>query len=622
MGMARKRFVSSGLAIGLALASLAAPTPGLAVTGVATQGGATSGPAAALVASSSVVQVANSTTTTSGFRVIPTEDVTGDGRSDLVVIDASNRMHIFPGDGTGKLGTRYTLGGGWNNRSVYAPGDFNSDGKNDLVAIDSKGLLWLYPGNGDFGFGAAKQIGHGWSSYRMIPVGDLNMDGHLDMLGIDSAGLLWFYAGKGNAKFAKAVQVGHGWKGYDLYAAGDATGDGRPDILSIDKNGVLWLYEGRGTGTFKKAIRAGQGWKGVSLSAGADLNGDGRSDVVSLWANGDIKFHAAKGGGQFRASTLMGSGFTGTLPTTPNIKQNPGGGGAISTATKFYVDKTSRAWEEWSKASGSNKAKLGKIANTPQGIWLVGNNNTGLGTVTDTVRSHVNLAKQAGTVPVFVVYSIPGRDCQGGHSAGGLNASSYKTWIDQIATGLNGSGAWVILEPDAFPDYAQANCGGQERVDLINYASSKLSAAGARTYLDVGHSNWVSEQDTAAAAAKFKFGAGGLTGIAINTSNYQSNAKSKEWAEDVLARMNKPGATFVIDSSRNGVHRDSKTSGDNYWCNPTGAKLGRAPEVVSGKEGRLDAYLWIKRPGESDGHCNGAPGAGEWWQQGALDLAS
>ncbi|MEW2037650.1 glycoside hydrolase family 6 protein, partial [Streptomyces sp. NPDC005534] len=35
----------------------------------------------------------------------------------------------------------------------------------------------------------------------------------------------------------------------------------------------------------------------------------------------------------------------------------------------------------------------------------------------------------------------------------------------------------------------------------------------------------------------------------------------------------------------------------------------------------VDAYLWIKRPGESDGTCKGGPKAGEWWADYALRLA-
>jgi endoglucanase len=35
----------------------------------------------------------------------------------------------------------------------------------------------------------------------------------------------------------------------------------------------------------------------------------------------------------------------------------------------------------------------------------------------------------------------------------------------------------------------------------------------------------------------------------------------------------------------------------------------------------VDAYLWLKKPGESDGTCNGGPKAGEFWLDRALELA-
>lgn len=35
----------------------------------------------------------------------------------------------------------------------------------------------------------------------------------------------------------------------------------------------------------------------------------------------------------------------------------------------------------------------------------------------------------------------------------------------------------------------------------------------------------------------------------------------------------------------------------------------------------IAAYLWIKRPGESDGTCKGGPKAGTWWPEYALGLA-
>jgi len=36
----------------------------------------------------------------------------------------------------------------------------------------------------------------------------------------------------------------------------------------------------------------------------------------------------------------------------------------------------------------------------------------------------------------------------------------------------------------------------------------------------------------------------------------------------------------------------------------------------------LDALLWVKAPGESDGSCNGDPAAGQWFQSYAETLVS
>jgi endoglucanase len=84
---------------------------------------------------------------------------------------------------------------------------------------------------------------------------------------------------------------------------------------------------------------------------------------------------------------------------------------------------------------------------------------------------------------------------------------------------------------------------------------------------------------------------------------------------------------FVIDTSRNGLGPlavapygaspynqppgvlAALASGN--WCNPRGAGLGRRPTANTGAA-LLDAYLWIKVPGESDGSCDIAGGARAW----------
>jgi len=82
-------------------------------------------------------------------------------------------------------------------------------------------------------------------------------------------------------------------------------------------------------------------------------------------------------------------------------------------------------------------------------------------------------------------------------------------------------------------------------------------------------------------------------------------------------------AVEVVDTSRNGAGPVSGTEVDGgpAWCNPPGRRLGQAPTSDTG-EPRVDAFLWVKRPGESDGACRpGEPEAGRWWPEYALDIA-
>jgi endoglucanase len=86
---------------------------------------------------------------------------------------------------------------------------------------------------------------------------------------------------------------------------------------------------------------------------------------------------------------------------------------------------------------------------------------------------------------------------------------------------------------------------------------------------------------------------------------------------------------FVIDTSRNGngpldasqyAASPYNQPGDvittltnGNWCNPPGAGLGLRPKALPDSSlPLLDAYLWVKIPGESDGSCNVAGGARAW----------
>ncbi|MEU7978102.1 glycoside hydrolase family 6 protein [Micromonospora sp. NPDC049081] len=70
------------------------------------------------------------------------------------------------------------------------------------------------------------------------------------------------------------------------------------------------------------------------------------------------------------------------------------------------------------------------------------------------------------------------------------------------------------------------------------------------------------------------------------------------------ARPTGPGATTSVDTYVNGGRVDRRFHAGN-WCNQVGAGLGERPKA--NPEPGIDAYVWVKPPGESDGSSSLIP---------------
>jgi endoglucanase len=209
----------------------------------------------------------------------------------------------------------------------------------------------------------------------------------------------------------------------------------------------------------------------------------------------------------------------------------------------------------------------------------------------------------------LVAYNIPDRDCNGPSQGGAGSPGEYQEWIDGLASSLQGKTAAVILEPDALA----LDCDPSVR-SLLQYAVTSLRQnPGVAVYIDAGHSSWVASGDMAGRLREA--GIEQATGFAVNVSNFQPTAGTIGYGRAVSSALgDKP---FIIDTSRNGARNPG---GD--WCNPAGAGLGEAPSTATGDD-RVHAFLWVKRPGESDGPCGQCAGtaAGQFCTSYALELA-
>lgn len=280
-------------------------------------------------------------------------------------------------------------------------------------------------------------------------------------------------------------------------------------------------------------------------------------------------------------------------------------GGLYLETTNPAVAATNRAQAE---GRTQDAAMLRQISGQPTAVWL--GEWFGPTLLKNVLGRHVAAARQQGKTPVFVTYAIPNRDC-GGYSAGGLTPEAYLDWNRVIASSLSGTNAVIIVEPDGLAMLTNGRCPGEDRrrLDTMSKAVDILAGSGLSLYLDAGNSAWAKPEVMASlleAAGVYQ-----ARGFITNVSNFRRVEEERAYDEKLSRLLG--GKSYVIDVSRNG----NGWQGD--WCNPTGAAIGQSPRVTYGTT-RLDALLWVKHPGQSDGTCNGGPAAGEWWESYALDL--
>ena len=197
------------------------------------------------------------------------------------------------------------------------------------------------------------------------------------------------------------------------------------------------------------------------------------------------------------------------------------------------------------------------------------------------------------------------------------SGADYRAWIDGIAADIGGSRAAIVVEPDAL---AMADCLSddqrQERFDLIRYAVDSLTRdPAAAVYIDAGHLRWHSPEEMASRLNQA--GVDHARGFSLNVANFFTTEEEIGYGEAISGLTN--GKNYVIDTSRNG--NGAAPDSPLHWCNPGGRALG-VPPTTQTAGAHADAYLWIKRPGESDGSCDkGDPPAGTFVNQFVVELA-
>jgi cellulose 1,4-beta-cellobiosidase len=226
-----------------------------------------------------------------------------------------------------------------------------------------------------------------------------------------------------------------------------------------------------------------------------------------------------------------------------------------------------------------------------------------------------------------------------------------------------------LVTNESVPKCAEAKSSGVY-VDGVRYALDKLHAvSNVYTYLDVAHAGWLGWDENLTKAVpvytemakETEAGLDSVDGFVTNTSNYTplaepylddpekmiggnpiKSAKIYEYnasfdqADFTAAVYEKFTAAgwpadigMLIDTGRSGwggKDRPTEAQGDTVdkyvdsgrvdrrghrgmWCNYDGAGIGEAPQASPEgyPESHLDAYVWVKGPGESDGSSKEIP---------------
>ncbi len=300
----------------------------------------------------------------------------------------------------------------------------------------------------------------------------------------------------------------------------------------------------------------------------------------------------------------------------------------------FFIDKTwSPAYKQYRayvRRRQKYKASLvRKIALQPQFKWFGRWNQNDRGHTAGSVRSYIRRvhSEQPGSVPQMVTLRHQGKACNHRYRAGGRREDKRtKRWFDAFARGVGNSRVVIGFEPDSLGTVdCLARSRRKARLNVLRYGVDVLSKLpNATIYLEGGASDWEPASRT---AKQLRYiGIRKVRGFMLNVTHYAWTGYNIKHGLDISRRTG--GKPFIVSTSFNGrgpVHykhwvnrAKHKWRRVNVWCHPLLRGLGPAPTTTTAHP-KVDAYLYIGRPGYSGGSCNGGPmPVGSWFEERAL----
>jgi cellulose 1,4-beta-cellobiosidase len=345
----------------------------------------------------------------------------------------------------------------------------------------------------------------------------------------------------------------------------------------------------------------------------------------------------------------------GTPPAPGDVNPFKGKTQFVNPTWAAKLDQTLRSFLR--KGDVVNTLKTYKVQNTASFVWI--SKRADLSNIDDAIAAARKAQKKTGKKQIvgLVLYNLPDRDCSAGESAGELHSDEnglqlykdefIKPYAQKVAAAKDLDFA-IVLEPDSLANLVTnmgvelcANAAPVYR-EGIAHAIAELQHPNVHLYIDAAHGGWLGWDDNLPLAAKVfsevvaLAGEGKkIRGFVTNVSNYNPfNAVVREnytewsnsWDESHYATSLTPHleaaglpAHFIVDQGRVALPGAREEWGE--WCNVEPAGFGPVPTTNTNNT-VVDALVWVKPGGESDGECGlaGATRAGEWFDEYAQML--
>jgi len=330
----------------------------------------------------------------------------------------------------------------------------------------------------------------------------------------------------------------------------------------------------------------------------------------------------------------------------------------VQSVYKNNMLATAKSFRDSGDTTNANRATT--IANTASTfVWYY---SVSAQTIFENALRDAQAVASTGQKIVFpmVIYNMPDRDCSSQASNGELQfdndgLNKYKQMIDTIASTISRYPDFnyaIVVEPDSLANMV-SNAGVNrcqsslfdKYIDAYAYVITKFQQNNVALYIDVAHSAWLGWPEKATKVADSlqkilqRAGSAKIRGYVTNVSNYQPyqnpNPKTTnpnydeshygKYLGNLMSQRGLP-SQFIHDTGRSGR---PEALVDGVWCNLKNAGYGARPTTNTG-DSQVDAFVWVKPPGDSDGSsiqggqgydsaCNGgnsltpSPPAGSWF---------